>query len=103
MYDFRKKPVVIQAFQMTPERRDYNREWPEWLNQAFQVGYGEVGGIFPASRALPNVANELAIWTLEGVHLVSFGDWIIRGVKGEIYPCKPEIFAMTYDPANTGD
>lgn len=39
----------------------------------------------------------LYIKTLEGEHLASVGDYIIRGVKGEYYPCKPDIFAMTYD------
>ena len=39
------------------------------------------------------------IVTLEGDMLVGEGDWIIRGVKGEFYPCKPDIFAMTYEPA----
>ena len=41
--------------------------------------------------------------TLEGDHIASPGDWIIRGVKGELYPCKPDIFAMTYDPVNEED
>ena len=40
---------------------------------------------------------EAIITTLEGVMTASNGDWIIRGVKGELYPCKPEIFAVTYD------
>lgn len=38
--------------------------------------------------------------TLEGAHWVDKGDWIIRGVKGEFYPCKPDIFEMTYEPAD---
>lgn len=37
--------------------------------------------------------------TLEGDHIANIGDWIIKGVKGEFYPCKPDIFAATYDPA----
>lgn len=40
---------------------------------------------------------ELAIKTLEGIHTVSEGDYIIKGVKGELYPCKPDIFALTYE------
>ena len=36
--------------------------------------------------------------TLEGQHEAAFGDWIIQGVKGEFYPCKPDIFAATYEP-----
>ena len=43
----------------------------------------------------------LSISTLEGAHWVSPGDWIIKGVKGEIYACKPDIFAATYEPAET--
>jgi len=42
--------------------------------------------------------NKFLISTLEGRHIVSEGDWIITGVKGEHYPCKPDIFEMTYEP-----
>ena len=42
----------------------------------------------------------LKIQTLEGVMVARFGDWIIRGVQGEFYPCKPEIFEATYEPAD---
>lgn len=42
----------------------------------------------------------LKIRTLEGDHFASIGDWIIKGIKGEFYPCKPEIFEMTYEPVN---
>jgi hypothetical protein len=41
-----------------------------------------------------------SIATLEGQHIVSVGDFIIKGVKGEFYPCKPDIFEMTYEPAH---
>jgi hypothetical protein len=43
-------------------------------------------------------ADELTIKTLEGELHVSIGDWIIRGVNGELYPCKPDIFEKTYEP-----
>lgn len=45
------------------------------------------------------VATGCAVGTLEGPHVASVGDWIIKGVKGEFYPCKPDIFEMTYDKA----
>lgn len=96
---YRKKPVVIEAFQMTPARRWDNSDWPAWLGEAWQTGHGSEGGLFPANNHFPDAGDEVAIWTLEGIHLVSFGDWIIRGVRGELYPCKPEIFAETYEPA----
>lgn len=93
---FRKKPVVIEAFQMTEARRMDNSEWPAWLHEAWNGNEGEAGTLQRADReaALP---DQLAIVTLEGVHLVSWGDWIIQGVKGELYPCKPDIFDATYE------
>lgn len=99
MAKFRKKPVVIEAFQMTPERRSDNSEWPNWMHEAWQKGLDEPGGLFPADYPHSNGTDELRINTLEGVHNVSWGDWIIQGVKGELYPCKPDIFAATYEPA----
>ena len=40
----------------------------------------------------------MAITTLEGVHTANVGDWIIKGIQGELYPCKPDIFEQTYEP-----
>lgn len=102
MAKFRKKPVVIEAFQMTEERRWDNSEWPDWLNQAWQKAPGEnsvwidpdVAAVAPGHDS----AAELVCGTLKGVHKITWGDWIIQGVKGEIYPCKPDIFAATYEP-----
>lgn len=88
---FVKKPVVIEAFQMTMERRMDNSDWPAWLHAAWQDG--------TLYRANPNahLPDTLMIGTLEGDHTVSWGDWIIQGVKGELYPCKPDIFDLTYE------
>ena len=101
MSKFRKKPVVIEAFQMTVARRWDNSEWPVWLDQAWQCGPGE-GGLWIDPDAPIAVgqksAAELVCGTLEGVHRIGWGDWIIQGVKGEIYPCKPDIFEATYEP-----
>ena len=89
---FRKKPVVIEAFQMTAARREDNVDWPEWLNRAWNTPFEEIGSFFP-------LASALVIHTMEGSHIVSVDDWIIQGVKGELYSCKPDIFEMTYEPA----
>ena len=75
MAKYRKKPVVVEAFQ--------------WLSSM-----GEVGGVVRSSGK--NVFT-YEIKTLEGRHIVSTGDWIITGVKGEKYPCKPDIFEATYE------
>lgn len=93
---YRKKPVVIDAFQMTEARRASNDEWPDWLNQAWQLDRKHPGAVYPTVEGTGD--GTLSIRTLEGEHLVSWGDWIIRGVAGELYPCKPDIFDKTYEP-----
>ena len=85
---FRKKPVVIEAFEVHPDDGLTRRLPPMWLVNAM------VGG---SVKALPD--GGLTIGTLEGEMHANVGDWIIQGVKGELYPCKPDIFAATYDPA----
>ena len=95
---YRKKPVVIEAFQMTYKRRVNNIEWPQWLHEAWQKAHNSPGALYPADFPESDGTDELRIVTLEGIHHVSFGDWIIRGIKGELYPCKPDIFEMTYEP-----
>lgn len=78
MAKFRKKPVVIEAIQLQ-QNTDSQKECLE-----FSSGRrGPDGGIY--------------IDTLEGTHYASTGDWIIRGVHGEHYPCKPDIFEKTYE------
>lgn len=92
---YRKKPVVIEAFQMTEARRWDNSEWPNWLHLAWNNKFGEMGALW-CDPEPPH--TYLHITTLEGNMNVMWGDWIIQGVKGEIYPCKPDIFEATYDP-----
>jgi hypothetical protein len=84
MPNFRKKPVVIEAMQFTEE--DKNRVF-NWVTCNHYAGFDE------------NDKPTLKIETLEGDHTACLGDWIIKGVKGEFYPCKPDIFELTYEPA----
>jgi len=98
---YRKKPIVIEAFQMTLYTRWHKDDWPMWLNDAWNMEPSE--GAVWVDDSKPNAkgqqsANELFCGTLEGVCSIALGDYIIRGVKGEIYPCKPDIFEATYDP-----
>lgn len=81
---YRKKPVVIEALRYTGSNADEIKSFTQgrcyydvtvWNNPRFMIG------------------------TLEGEHIASPGDWIIKGVKGEFYPCKPDIFTATYEPA----
>lgn len=96
---YRKKPVVIEAFQMTEERRVSNADWPDWMLRAWQLERETPGSLYPTESGTKD--GTLSIGTLEGQHLVSWGDWIIHGVKGELYPCKPDIFELTYETAET--
>lgn len=96
MTRFRKRPVVVEAFQMTKERRMDNTDWPAWLGEAWN-GERDAEGTLQRIDATAPLPDHLEIVTLEGKHRVSWGDWIIRGVNGEIYPCKPDIFAATYE------
>jgi hypothetical protein len=79
---FRKKPVVIEAIQF-----DGTNKFDICF---FFKGYGNFDAFF--------TEDKIEIQTLEGVITASPGDWIIRGVKGEFYPCKNDIFLMTYEP-----
>ena len=98
MAKFRKKPVVIDAFQLTEKSRIDNSEWPEWMNRAWNDDRNDPGSITPF--AIGEGTGPLLIGTLEGTMTAQYGDWIIRGVNGELYPCKPDIFAKTYEPVD---
>ena len=83
MSKFRKKPVIIEASQFNYTDIDS----PETIALARKLG-------------LSRNESHSKLWeikTLEGWHIVSNGDWIITGVKGEKYPCKPDIFEATYE------
>lgn len=97
---FRKRPIVVDAFQMTRERRWDISEWPDWVKHAWFVGPQEGGLWVDETTPIRNdqFAAGLMCGTLEGICRVQWNDWIIRGIKGEIYPCKPDIFDETYDP-----
>ena len=83
MSKFRKKPVVIEAECFTRENKDrcYNFVRCNCVADTDENG-----------------SPVLRIQTLEGDMTASLGDWIIKGVKGEFYPCKPDVFAATYEP-----
>lgn len=79
---YRKKPVVIEAIQFTDESKDRARNF---IRCNVGIAFDENG------------SPTLKIQTLEGVMTASLGDYIIKGVDGEFYPCKPDIFEKTYE------
>lgn len=87
MPTFKKKPKVVDAVRYLGCGNVENHATPEWLFEALESGTVKVGE-----------DGSMIIETLEGQMTVSDGDWIIRGLKGELYPCKPDIFAETYEP-----
>ena len=82
---YRKKPVTIEAVQLTPENGPAVWEWAD--SKPHYAPDGTIDG--------------LTILTLEGRMFARFGDWIIRGVAGEFYPCRDDVFRKTYEEATS--
>ncbi len=81
---YRKKPVVIEAYCFNQKHENYR---PDWFQDAV------------SENKIVTFEDYAVIPTLEGMMRSDLGDWIIKGVKGEFYPCKPDIFEATYEPA----
>jgi hypothetical protein len=88
---FRKKPVVIEAVQWNSKSKNFD----EVMN-FMQNFYGNKLN-YENAEELAYQTKQLQIQTLEGIMVASDGDWIIKGVNGEFYPCKPDIFEKTYE------
>lgn len=86
MPKFKKKPVVIEAVNWNG---DNILEVMAFMHPVEPIYMG---------KQFSNADELIGIETLEGLMVARKGDWIIRGVKGELYPCQPDIFDMTYDP-----
>ena len=99
---FRKKPIVIEAVHYDEHASRFG--WGQaitdahpWLEEAYDNEIlDNIGHKAPDGKITD---HHLRITTLEGTMRADPGDWIIRGVKGELYPCKPDIFEATYEIA----
>ena len=93
---YKKKPVIIKAVQWKGNNLDNIKEFVgdslicRSMNNVLSVGDD-------------SLIPELEIKTLEGKHICSLGDYIIQGIKGEFYPCKPDIFKATYEECSAYD
>ena len=91
-HQYRKKPAVIEAWQIPPDDNQTRQLPPSWAVAAIISG-----------ELAPREDGTILVKTLEdgkageATHVANVGDWLIRGVQGELYPCKPEIFAATYE------
>jgi len=98
---YRKKPIIIEALQL---------RWDTWSEMCEFAGVGRLEDgkpqgtyVDPDGNAREDFPGDparigLHIPTLEGLMLGVENDWIIKGIKGELYPCKPDIFEATYEP-----
>lgn len=89
---YRKKPVEVEAIQYTESN---------WVEVISFTG-GDPGSNANNQHAFIDRGGNFVIRTLEGEMRASVGDWIIKGVKGEFYPCKPDIFEATYEEVPDG-
>jgi len=87
MSKWQKKPLVIEAFKWTGSLGTREESAPPWFTDA----------ICTEDISFVLGTDQLSIETLEGTFFVSPGDYVIRGINGELYPCKPDIFHKTYD------
>ena len=85
---FRKKEVIVEALQL---------RWDNWSEMCDFAGVGSLQDGKPEGANSPDGKIAMNIPTLEGLMIASENDWIIRGIKGELYPCKPDIFEATYE------
>lgn len=105
---YRKRPVVIEAMQLAGTTGECHAVY-QWIEANTLGSFGPMAVIdgttpCPASGVSIDLRDgRMMIATLEGPHWVNLGDWIIRGVAGEFYPCKAEIFDATYEPATEAD
>lgn len=91
---YRKRPVLIQAAQWVPGEND------EIVTETGMINRGDIETVVRTGQGDHRVpAGYGLIPTLEGPHIVTPGDWIIIGVNGERYPCKPDVFAKSYEAA----
>ena len=104
---FTKRPVDIEAMQWDGTRESIEAccRWvndecprPPLLDNEEDDGEPPLTYVFSTAADCGWVIEDVSIGTMEGYLTVSAGDWIIRGVAGEFYPCKPDIFAATYEP-----
>ncbi len=93
MSKWRKKPIVIEAVQFV---------WNTWTEMRQHIGAGLLEDGKPEAK-MDDTKWQLFIPTLEGLMTADEGDWIIKGVQGELYPVKPDIFAATYEEVTDAD
>ena len=101
---YRKRPISVQAFQMTEAAMNREIYWPDWLEEASEKPAGEAGALRPvvADDSDTRVVS-YEIYTLEGPHIVILDAWIVQGPAPthEIWAVRDDIFRATYEEVET--
>lgn len=103
MNTYKKKPVHVQAGQWFKQGDHSEVKTGPMKVKQFVIDLATMGKVPVAELDVPIAPENGWIDTLENVHEVTPGDYIIRGVKGEFYPCKPDIFEQTYELVDVSD
>jgi hypothetical protein len=93
---FRKKPVEIEAMRFIGNTAETMAVY-HWIENNTLGSFDPLGDVPASGVSIDPATGQMLIATLEGVMSAKLGDWIIRGVHGEFYPCKPDIFDATYE------
>ena len=92
---YKKRAVVVEAYQITKKSRICYADWPEWLSEAWGKSAHETGSVYPSTNYDEDC--RLYVKTLEGEYLIEWQAYLIKGIEGELYPCRGDIFEKTYD------
>jgi hypothetical protein len=96
-HTFERKPISVEAFQITKETRKDNKDWPIFLNRACQRHNTEPNSVYPSEFPDSEGEERLAIMTINGEKIVEWGDWIVDEVDG-IAVITDEEFKKNYNP-----
>lgn len=92
---YKKRVETVEAFQLTEERRRDNRDWPEWLNNAWNKDKSEVGSMF----VYPNKVSDIAVRTASReISVIRYGDYLLLGPLGNIRIMNEDYFESMYEP-----
>lgn len=88
---FQKRPVIVEAFQLTAELCQDHSLWPEWARKALDKDPGSEGAIWYDPRSFSFLCG-----TIDGIFFIFRGDWIVKNPDGGIIPCDPDLFFEQY-------
>jgi hypothetical protein len=88
---YKRRPAVVEAFQMTEEHRGISTNWPQWLCDAWANSSNDIYSFFRENDGV------FKIRTLEGLRVINVDDWIIQDAEGELYSCSSDVFEKIYE------